>query len=95
MLYSLVCGGMRAYGMNVDAYLVLIRPDERIMALSQTNIFADDKFTFTQRNITFDFRRIENSVRKGENAGNQYFLLFPQCLQKSLFAFEILCATPF
>ena len=25
---------------------------------------------------------IENIVGKGENAGNQHFLLFPQCFQK-------------
>ena len=25
---------------------------------------------------------VENFVGKGENAGNQYFLLFPQCFQK-------------
>ena len=27
----------------------------------------------------FDEKSFENNVRKGENAGNQYFLLFPQC----------------
>ena len=26
--------------------------------------------------------RVENIVKKGENAGNQHFLLFPQCFQK-------------
>ena len=26
--------------------------------------------------------RIENNVGKGENAGNQHFLLFPQCFPK-------------
>ena len=29
--------------------------------------------------------RVENVVGKGENAGNQDFLLFPQCFQKSSF----------
>ena len=28
------------------------------------------------------FDRVENIVGKGENAGNQHFLLFPQCFQK-------------
>ena len=28
---------------------------------------------------------IENIVGKGENAGNQHFLLFPQCFQKASF----------
>ena len=27
--------------------------------------------------------RIENTVEKGENAGDQHFLIFPQCFQKS------------
>ena len=28
---------------------------------------------------------VENIVRKGENAGYQQFLLFPQCFQKASF----------
>ena len=28
--------------------------------------------------------RVENIVGKGQNAGYQYFLLFPQCFQKPL-----------
>ena len=31
------------------------------------------------------FERVENIVGKGENAGNQHFLLFPQCFQKASF----------
>ena len=31
------------------------------------------------------FGREENIVGKGENAGYQYFLLFPQCFQKASF----------
>ena len=33
--------------------------------------------------MTFDLGRVENIVGKGENAGNQHFLLFPQCFQKT------------
>ena len=33
--------------------------------------------------ILFVFDRIENIEGKGENAGNQHFLLFPQCFQKA------------
>ena len=29
------------------------------------------------------FERVENIVGKGENAGYQHFLLFPQCFQKA------------
>ena len=28
---------------------------------------------------------VENTVGKGENAGYQHFLLFPQCFQKATF----------
>ena len=33
--------------------------------------------------VEFIFVRVENIVGKGENAGYQHFLLFPQCLQKA------------
>ena len=32
---------------------------------------------------------MENNVEKGENAGYQHFLLFPQCFQKSFFSESI------
>ena len=32
--------------------------------------------------LKFILRRVENIVGKGENAGYQHFLLFPQCFQK-------------
>ena len=35
--------------------------------------------------MVFVFDRVENTVGKGENAGYQHFLLFPQCLQKASF----------
>ena len=31
------------------------------------------------------FDRVENIVGKGENAGHQHFLLFPQCFQNHSF----------
>ena len=40
--------------------------------------FADDRISKAQVMISvFDW--VENIVRKGENAGDQHFLLFPQC----------------
>ena len=29
------------------------------------------------------YDRVENTVGKGENAGYQHFLLYPQCFQKT------------
>ena len=36
--------------------------------------------------MIFVFDRIENIVAKGENAGNQHFLFFPQCFQKPFYS---------
>ena len=33
--------------------------------------------------MTLRKKALENTVGKGENAGKQHFLLFPQCFQKS------------
>ena len=33
--------------------------------------------------MTFNLGRVESIVEKGENAGYQHFLLFPQCFQKA------------
>ena len=35
--------------------------------------------------MIFVFDRIDNIVGKGENAGHQHFLVFPQCFQKGFF----------
>ena len=50
---------------------------------SKLKKIANDKIDVTQK-LKFDFGRIENIVGKGENAGYQHFLLFPQCFQKAL-----------
>ena len=42
---------------------------------------VDDNFKIGTMEHRLQFR-IENFVGKGENAGNQHFLLFPQCFQK-------------
>ena len=44
--------------------------------------FADDKFEFDENGRKF-FKRLENTVRKGEIARYEQFLLFPQCFQKT------------
>ena len=46
-----------------------------------TKAFADDDNLDVIQPIKFIFDRIENSVGKGENAGDQHFLLFPYCFQ--------------
>ena len=44
-------------------------------------VFADDKSNLAKM-ISVCYR-VENIVGKGENAGYQHFLLFPQCFQKT------------
>ena len=34
--------------------------------------------------VVYVLNGVENTAGKGENAGNQHFLLFPQCFQKSI-----------
>ena len=43
---------------------------------------ADDNFEFNQKRRKFS-KRVENTVRKGEIARYEQFLLFSQCLQKT------------
>ena len=47
--------------------------------------FADSKFNFAKMLISL-FDSVENIVGKGENAGYQHFLLFPQCFLKASFS---------
>ena len=39
--------------------------------------------------VIFVFDRIENTVGKGENAGHQHFLIFPQCFEKDIFPIHV------
>ena len=46
--------------------------------------FADDKEKYAKCwFVVFD--RLENIVGKGENAGYQHFLLFPQCFRTAFY----------
>ena len=56
-------------------------PNDKFLDRSKSKAFADDIINMT-RKLKFVLRRIENIVGKGENAGYQHFLLFPQCFQK-------------
>ena len=52
--------------------------------MTKLKAFADDKINVAQMMISV-FDRIENIMGKGENAGYQHFLIFPQCFQKASF----------
>ena len=60
-------------------------PNDKIWALTNLKAFADNEFGVAKMLIAL-FDQVENIVEKGENAGNQHFLLFPQCFQKASFS---------
>ena len=57
-------------------------PNNKILDVSKLKAFADNNLN-VNRKLKFAFGRVENIVGKGENAGYQHFLLFPQCFQKA------------
>ena len=65
-------------------------PNDKILAWSKLIAFADNMLNVALMTISL-FDRIENTVGKGENAGYQHFLLFPQCFPKpsSLVSFKV------
>ena len=48
-----------------------------MLELSKFKVFADDNLLTEIAKFVID--RVENIVGKGENAGYQHFLLYPQC----------------
>ena len=66
---------------------ILLNPlaDVKFLNLSETEAFSENNFSVVQV-MQFLLANLENIVKKkGENAGYQHFLLFPQCFQKTLF----------
>ena len=59
-------------------------PKDRNTDSSKIKAFADENANVAQK-LEFAFDRVENIVRKGENAGYQHFLLFPHCFQNFVF----------
>ena len=56
-------------------------PDDKILVLSKFKRSADDKRHVTQK-LKLVLGRLKNMGKEG-NPGNQHFLLFPQCFQRS------------
>ena len=57
-------------------------PNDKFLDWSKLKAFTDNKLNEAEK-LKFVLGRVETIVGKGENAGNQHFLLFPQCFQKS------------
>ena len=64
-------------------------PNDKSLNLSKLKAYADEKLNILQM-IEFVFDRIENIVGKGENAGDQHFLLFLQCFRKAFLSRSVL-----
>ena len=50
--------------------------------MSKLEASAEEKIS-KAKTLKLVYGRVENIMGKGENAGYQHFLLFPQCFQKS------------
>ena len=61
---------------------VYLFPKQQILDSSKLKELADDNFKLDDNGSTFS-KRVENTVRKGEIARYEQFLLFPQCSQKA------------
>ena len=60
-------------------------PNDKILDATKLKAFADDKLNVAKMMISL-FDGVENTMGKGENAGYQHFLLFPQCFQEASFS---------
>ena len=56
-------------------------PNEEILDETKLKAFRDDKFNIAKMTI-FLVDRVGGTVGKGENAGHQHFVLFPQFFPK-------------
>ena len=59
-------------------------PSDKFLNLSKVKASGDDKINVTEK-LKFVFARVEIIVGKGENAGNQHFLVFPRFSKPSFF----------
>ena len=58
-------------------------PNNKSLDWSKLKAFVDDKINVNKKNLKYVFGKVENIVGKGEKAGYQRCLLFPQCFQKA------------
>ena len=63
-------------------FLQVSLPNDKIFDWSKLKAFPDEKINMTEK-LKYVLGRLENTVGKGENAGNQHFLFFLQCFQKA------------
>ena len=57
-------------------------PNDKFLDSSKLKDFADNNFNLDENGRKFS-KCVENTLRKGEIARDEQFLLFPQCFQKT------------
>ena len=62
-------------------YLFNPLPNDKILDMTKLKAFADDKLNIDKITISV-LDRAENTEGKGESAGYQHFLLYPQCFPR-------------
>ena len=67
--------------MNLSSRRVILSQTIKFRLFQTEKKFADDNSDFDENGRQFS-KRVENTVRKGEIARNEQFLLFPKCFQK-------------
>ena len=72
---------MQMVSLTTHYFLLNSLPKNKILDVTKLKAFAVDKLNVFEMMISL-FDRVENTVGKGENAGYQHFLLFPQCFPK-------------
>ena len=68
--------------------LVNLLPNDKFSDMIELKAFADNKLNVAKIMI-FLSDRAKNTVGKGENAGYQQFILFPQCFPKLSFMWSL------
>ena len=69
---------------NKKRFIFISLANDKILDWSKLKAIADDKLNVTE-NLKFISGRVENIAEKGQNAGFQNFLLFPQRFQSLFF----------
>ena len=70
---------------NILKFCCYSLANNKFLGWSKFKAFADDKIKVTEK-MKFALEMAQNIIGKGENAGYQHFLLFPQYFQKATFS---------
>ena len=88
-VYSLIDSNLIGGGCMTEFGKILFIPNsfpnDKILDLCKFKELADENINEAKK-LKFVSKMIENILGKGENAGNQHFLLFPKCFQKPPFS---------